>query len=63
MPRYLRGIAEDLDRVPHPERLERRTRAIARLGRLIPKPVFERALRGREADGVRVNSLFESCEC
>ncbi len=62
VPRYLRGIAEDLDLVPRPERLERRTRAMARLGRLIPEPLFERALRGREADAARINSLFESCE-
>ena len=39
-PRYLRGAAEDFARVPHPERLERRTRAIARLGRLVPQTGF-----------------------
>jgi amidase len=59
-PRYLRGIAEDLDRVPHPERLERRTRGFARLGRLIPDGLFERARRAEAADAARVNAIFDS---
>jgi amidase len=59
-PRYLRGIAEDVARAPHPERLERRTRGFARLGRLIPDGLFERALAAREADAARVNSIFDT---
>jgi amidase len=61
-PRYLRGIAEDFAKVPRPERLERRTRGFARLGRLIPDGLFERALKGREADGARVSAIFDSCD-
>jgi amidase len=59
-PRYLRGIAEDVATVPRPERLERRTRGFARLGRLITDGMFERAMRGRQADIARVNAIFES---
>jgi amidase len=59
-PRYLRGIAEDFARVPHPERLERRTRGFARLGRLIPDGLFERARRAEAADAARVNAIFDS---
>jgi amidase len=33
--RYFHGIAEDVAQVPHPERLERRTRSVARLGRAL----------------------------
>jgi amidase len=33
--RYFHGIAEDVGRVPHPDRLERRTRSVARLGRAL----------------------------
>jgi amidase len=62
MPRYLRGIAEDVDDVPHPERLERRTRGFGRLGRLVPEPLFQRALEAREADAARVNAIFEHCD-
>jgi amidase len=60
VPRYLRGAAEDFAGVPHPERLERRTHGFARLGRLIPDKVFERARRGAEADAARVNAIFDS---
>ncbi|HXS46334.1 MAG TPA: amidase [Solirubrobacterales bacterium] len=59
-PRYLRGIAEDFARVPHPERLERRTRGFARLGRLIPDGLFEKARQGEAADAARVNAIFDS---
>jgi amidase len=58
-PRYLRGIAESTDEVPHPERLERRTRGFARLGRLIPDAVFQRALREQATDAARVNAIFD----
>jgi amidase len=59
-PRYLRGIAEDFDRVPHPERLERRTRGFASLGRLIPDGLFKRARRAEAVDAARVNAIFDS---
>jgi amidase len=60
VPRYLRGAAEDLARVPRPERLERRTRGFGRLGGLIPQKVFAQAQRGADADAARVNAIFES---
>lgn len=59
VPRYLRGTAEDVARVPHPERLERRTRGFARLGRLVPDALFERARRAEAADAARVNAIFD----
>jgi amidase len=59
-PRFLRGVADDIAMVPHPERLERRTRGFAKLGRQLPDWVFERAMRGREADDARVNAIFDS---
>ena len=60
VPRYLRGVAEDVANVPHPERLERRTRGFGRLGRLIPDKVFEQARRAAESDAARVNAIFDS---
>jgi len=62
VPRYLRGIAEDVGRVPRPERLERRTRAMGRLGRAIPNRVFEQACRAAQTDAARVNAIFDSCD-
>ena len=59
-PRFLRGVAEDVATVPHPERLERRTRGFGRLGRLLPDAICERAMRGRAADEARVNAIFDS---
>lgn len=59
-PRYLRGIAEDVARVPHRQRLERRTRGFASLGRLIPDGLFERARRAEAVDAARVNAIFDS---
>lgn len=59
IPRYLRGIAADVSRVPHPERLERRTRGFARLGRMIPKPVLWRGMKQEAADRARVGAIFD----
>jgi amidase len=61
-PRFLRGVSETVDEVPHPERLERRTRGFGRLGRRLPDSIFERALQGREVDARRINAIFDSCD-
>jgi amidase len=60
LPRFLRGVSETVDDVPHPELLERRTRGFGRLGHLVPDALFERALRARAADAARVNAIFDS---
>lgn len=60
VPRYLRGVAEDFAKVPHPERLERRTRGFAQLGRLIPTPLFKAARKAEAADAARVNAIFDT---
>ncbi len=59
-PRFLRGVADTVAEVPHPERLERRTRGFGKLGSLLPDAVFERALKGREVDARRINAIFDS---
>jgi amidase len=59
-PRFLRGVSDTVEEVPHPERLESRTRGFGRLGGLLPDALYERALRGREVDAARVNALFDS---
>ena len=43
--RYLGGIAQDAGRVERPERLQRRTRGFARIGRSIPPPLLDWALK------------------
>jgi len=48
MTRYLRGVADDVAALPHPEWLEPRTRRIAALGRRVPDATLARA-RAAEA--------------
>jgi amidase len=56
--RYLLGTAQDAEeRIERPERLQRRTRGFARMGRSIPKPVRDWALR--EDDSARMRPFFE----
>ena len=59
LPRYLRGISDDAAALPHPERLERRTRGMARLGAMIPDSAFERSLAGEAEFARRLGLLFE----
>jgi amidase len=60
--RFLRGVADTVKEVPHPDRLERRTRGFGRLGSVLPDPLYRRALEARPADVERLNSIFEHCD-
>jgi amidase len=61
--RFLGGVAETVREVPHPERLERRTRGFGRLGSVIPRGLYEKArTSGRQADAARVNAIFDSVD-
>ncbi|MEZ5165438.1 MAG: amidase family protein [Acidimicrobiales bacterium] len=59
---YLRGVRSHLDEVPHPERLERRTRGFGRLGRAVPDRVFRAALRDQERHVERINGIFDEVD-
>ena len=48
--------------MPHPERLEARTRGFGRLGGLYAPAFVRRARRAAEADAERINRVFESCD-
>jgi amidase len=55
--RYVAGIAQDVDeRVERPDRLQRRTKGFARIGRAIPRPVLDWARR--EDDWSRYEEFF-----
>ena len=56
--RYLRGTYDDAAALAHPERLERRTRAMARLGGLIPAALLDRALAGEAELTRRLNTVL-----
>jgi amidase len=60
VPRYLGGINDDVEAVPHPDRLEARTRGFGRLGSLYPKRMVESAIKAGEKDARKINSIFDS---
>ncbi|HEX7279806.1 MAG TPA: amidase [Solirubrobacterales bacterium] len=58
--RFLGGVAETVREVPHPERLESRTRGFGRLGSILPRSLYEKARTdGRSGDAARINKIFE----
>ena len=59
LPRFLAGIADDADAMDRPHRLQRRTRGFARMGRAIPRPVLERAMRDEARQSRRINRVFD----
>jgi amidase len=60
--RFLGGIHDDVEAVPHPERLESRTRGFGRLGSLYPKAVIGAAVRAAAKDARRINEIFNRCD-
>ena len=59
LPRYLAGIHEDALAMPHPERLERRTRMLARCGRLLNGRALRRAITTEAKHARRLGRIFE----
>jgi amidase len=57
--RFLKGVAETVEEVPHPERLESRTRGFGRLGGILPEALYRKAMERRPAEQARVNAIFE----
>ena len=62
VPRYLRGIRDDVAAIGDPERLERRTRGFARLGAAYAPAFVRRATRLAERDAARFGRVFERCD-
>jgi len=56
--RYLRGVHDDAAAMAHPERLERRTRGMARLGALLGEGMLRRQLEGEAKFAERLNTVF-----
>jgi amidase len=57
--RYLGGIAQDAERFERPERLQRRTRGFARLGRAT-RPLLAWSRRAEAEQAARINELFDA---
>jgi amidase len=60
--RFLKGVAETVEEVPHPERLESRTRGFGRLGKVLPEALYRMAMERRPAEQARVNAIFDSVD-
>jgi amidase len=62
LPRYFRGVYDDVKTLPHPERLEARTRTYARIGRLFSDRRMN-AIRGAESEvAERIQSIFDDVD-
>jgi amidase len=62
LPRYLRGIYDAVQALPHPERLERRTRQLAWAGGLISDRRIAAVRAAEAAMAVRVQSIFDDVD-
>jgi amidase len=60
--RYFRGVYDDVKTLPHPERLEARTRAFARIGGLVSDRRMN-AIRGAESEvAERIQSIYDDVD-
>ena len=62
IPRYLRGIHDDVTTLPRPERLEKRTRAMARLGSLISDRRMTVVRIHEQPIAARVQTIFDDVD-
>jgi amidase len=62
LPRWLVGIHDDVRALHHPERLEKRTRQLARLGALVGQGGVRRARAAEEARTRRINAIFDDVD-
>lgn len=62
LPRMWRGMYEDVQKLPHPERLEPRTRSIARIGGLISEERIAKVRAAEPALAARVLSIFDDID-
>jgi len=59
---YMRGIADDARALPHPERVGKHIRQLARLGALYPDAAVRRAKAAMTKYAARINAVFDHCD-
>jgi amidase len=62
LPRYFRGIYEDVRKLPHQDRLEKRTRSMARIGSLLSERRMATVRAGESAVAERIQSIFDDVD-
>jgi len=62
LPRYFRGIYDDVRKLPHQDRLEKRTRNMARIGSLLSERRMATVRAGESAVAERIQSIFDDVD-
>ena len=62
LPRYFRGIYDDVKTLPHQERLDSRTRTMARIGRMFSDSRIAKIRDAEAAISARVQSIFDDVD-
>ena len=62
LPRYFRGVYDDVLSLPHPERLDARTRAFARIGGMLSERRMKAILGAESEVAERVQSIFDDVD-
>jgi len=62
LPRYFRGIYNDVRSLPHQDRLEKRTRNMARIGSLLADRRMANVRAGESALAARIQSIFDDVD-
>jgi amidase len=62
LPRYFRGIYNDVRTLPHQDRLEKRTRNMARIGSLLSERRMAAVRAGEAAVSARIQSIFDDVD-
>ncbi|MEO1058194.1 MAG: amidase family protein, partial [Actinomycetota bacterium] len=60
--RFLKGVQHDVTSMPHHQQLERRTRNVARLGRLLPQRSLTGAIEHEQQLSAGLNAVFEHAD-
>ena len=62
LPRYFRGIYDDVRKLPHQDQLEKRTRNMARIGSLLSDRRMATVRAGESAVAARIQSIFDDVD-
>ena len=62
LPRYFRGVYDDVRTLPHQERLDSRTRGFARIGRMFSDARIAKIRAAEQAFSARVLSIFDDVD-
>ena len=62
LPRFFRGIYDDVQAMPHQDRLEKRTRNMARIGSLLSERRMATIRAGELAFAARIQSIFDDVD-